>query len=139
MDQEVHGIAIDLFPAANKSTRSGRYKLPTILSGAFASICFTAQVIFWHGHTNIFMSLFVFFGGLATGVSHSSTFVAVFAGVEKESAAIACSGLYLFGNMGGVTGLSITSALFQVYLRSNLTSSLSGIPSAGEVSLLFCD
>lgn len=116
--------------------RYGRYKLLTVLSSVSAGLCFTLLMIFWRGSTPVWQSLFVFPGGLATGIAHSSVFVALAAGVGEKEMAIAGSGLYLCGSIGAVAGMSAASAAFQTTLRVALEKALdrSDIPNGREVS-----
>lgn len=90
-------------------------------------------MIFWHGDAPPWQCLFVFFGGLATGVAHSAIFVAVTAGVGEGKMAIAGSGLYLSGNIGAVVGIAAGSALFQTSLKGYLLGNLDGLPNGKEV------
>ncbi|WAO90310.1 MFS domain-containing protein [Fusarium falciforme] len=115
--------------------RYGRYKLPTVFAALSSAFCFTLLLIFWRGHTSVLQSLFVFPGGFATGIAHSTTFVALAAGVEEQDLAIASSGLYLSGSVGAVAGLCSASAAFQSALRSALRKALigGGIGNAPEV------
>ncbi|RSL63300.1 hypothetical protein CEP53_004481 [Fusarium sp. AF-6] len=104
--------------------RYGRYKLPTVFAALSSAFCFTLLLIFWHGHTSVLQSLFVSPGGFATGIAHSTTFVALAAGVGEQDTAVASSGLYLSGSVGAVAGLCSASAAFQSALRSALNEAL---------------
>lgn len=116
--------------------RYGRYKLPTVFAALSSAFCFTLLLIFWRGHTSVLQSLSVFPGGFATGIAHSTTFVALAAGVGEHDLAIASSGLYLSGSVGAIAGLCSASAAFQSALRSALRKALigGGIDNAPEVS-----
>lgn len=113
--------------------RTGRYKLPIVLSSSFSILCFTLLIIFWRGHTTLAQSLVIFFGGFGTGMANSAVFVALTAGVDKESIAIAASGLYLSSNVGAVTGVSAAGAIFQNALRWRLDRILSRESDGVEV------
>ncbi len=119
--------------------RYGRYRMPTVVSSISAGLCFTLLLIFWRG-TNVPMpfwqSLFVFFGGFATAVAHSATFVALASGVHKHEIAIAGGGLYLSGNIGSVAGMCAASAIFQASLRSGLTERLIDFPGGGGAEII---
>lgn len=116
--------------------RYGRYKFPTVLSGISSIICFALLLAFWRGATPVWQAAFVFPGGFATGMAHSAVFVGLAAGVEEKDMAIAGSGLYLSGSIGGVAGLSSASAVFMQTLRPGLLRNLSRarIPNSEEVS-----
>ncbi|RSL69643.1 hypothetical protein CEP54_002092 [Fusarium duplospermum] len=106
--------------------RYGRYKFPTVFAALSSIFCFTLLLIFWRGHTSVLQALFVFPGGFATGMAHSTTFVALAAGVREQDLAIASSGLYLSGSVGAVAGLCSASTAFQSALRSALNKLLIG-------------
>ncbi|OAL50141.1 MFS general substrate transporter [Pyrenochaeta sp. DS3sAY3a] len=106
--------------------RTGSYKIPTILASTSAAFSFTLLILFWHGHTSIAGSFLITPAGFATGVAHSAVFIGLTSGVSENNVAIAGSGLYLSGNIGGVTGVSAAAAAFQITLRSGLKEALAG-------------
>ena len=57
---------------------------------------------------------------------HSAVFVGLTSAVAEDEVAIAGSGLYLSGNVGGVTGVSGAAAAFQIVLQISLTHALEG-------------
>ncbi|GAB7355427.1 hypothetical protein MBLNU459_g5939t2 [Dothideomycetes sp. NU459] len=114
--------------------RTGRYKLPTVLSSVSALACFTLLIAFWRGDTGVWQSLFIFPGGLAAGMAQSAVFVGLTAGVERKDIAIAASGLYLSSNLGAVAGVSGGSAVFQAGLRASLDEVLGGEPNGEEIA-----
>lgn len=122
--------------------RTGRYKLPTVLSTLSAMLCFTLLIILWrpapsssssHFATSTPASLVIFFGGLGAGMAQSAVFVGLTAGIEKSNIAIAASGLYLSSNVGAVAGVSAAGAIFQNALRSRLESALSRESDGSEI------
>jgi predicted MFS family arabinose efflux permease len=117
------------------SCRTGRYKLPTVLSALSSALCFTLLLLFWHGDTHPSQSLFVFFAGFGTGIVGSTSFVAVSAGVGEKQIAVAASGLYLSANVGNLAGIAASNALFQNFLRHRLQSNLEGVENGLEVCL----
>lgn len=114
--------------------KTGRYKLPTILSSICAILCFTLLIIFWRGNANTAQSLIIFFGGLATGMASSAVFIGLTAGIDRRDIAIAASGLYLSANIGAVFGFSGAGAIYQAGLRSSLDRLLSGEPGGAEIA-----
>jgi hypothetical protein len=94
-----------------------------------------ALLIAWRGNNSIWQSLLIFPGGLATGIVHSAVFIGLTSGVAEDEIAIAGSGLYTSGNIGGVAGVSGADAVFQHFLRSGLDNSLSQWPDGPAVSL----
>ena len=117
--------------------RTGLYKIPTIASAFSNILCFTLLRILWNGSTPSWQSLFVFFGGLATGISHSSVFVGLTSSVKEEHVSMAGSGLYLSGNIGAVFGSSISSAVYEASLRPELEKVLEGSPHMEKVIIIF--
>lgn len=67
-------------------------------------------------------------------MAHAGLFVALAATVDAKDIAIAGSGLYLSGNVGGVTGLSIGSAIFQGTLRRDLKDALHDTPDGKNIA-----
>lgn len=124
----IGGLAVGAF-----IKRTGRYKLPIVLSSLFSILCFTLLIIFWRNHTTPTQSLVIFFGGFGTGMANSAVFVGLTAGVDKESIAIAASGLYLSSNIGAVTGVSAAGAIFQNALRWKLDRILSRESDGTEI------
>lgn len=78
----------------------------------------------WHGHTNIFESLYIIPGGFGTGIALSTTFIGLAAGVEPADVAIAGTGLYQAQNIGVVVGLSVVGSLLRTTLRPQLEKGL---------------
>ncbi|KAF2099452.1 MFS general substrate transporter [Rhizodiscina lignyota] len=114
--------------------RTGRYKLPIIISGFSAILCFTLLLITWHGNTPVWQAFFVFFGGFATGIANSAVFVDLAATVDESEIAIASSGLYLSTNIGAVGGVSVASAIFGNSLKTRLADLLSNWPDGQKVA-----
>lgn len=106
--------------------RYGRTKWLLIASAASAALCFTLLICLWHGETPGWQSVFIFPGGFATAISHSVLFVAVASSVQEKDVAIAGSGLYLSGSVGGVAGISGVSATFQASAFKGLMRHLEG-------------
>ena len=94
---------------------------------------FILLLLFWRGHTTVWGSLLIFPAGFATGMAHSAVFVGLTSAVAKDDVAIAGSGLYLSGNVGGVTGVSGAAAAFQIVLQMGLNHALEGRNDASEI------
>ena len=116
----------------------GRTKWLLVTSALSAGLCFTLLICLWHGDTPSWQSIFIFPGGFATAVAHSVIFVVVATSVSNKDMAIAGSGLYLSGSVGGVAGICGVSATFQSSVRKGLRRHLegAGVPDSGEVSIL---
>ncbi|KAI4954926.1 hypothetical protein J4E86_006236 [Alternaria arbusti] len=113
--------------------RTGSYKAPTILASASSALSFVLLLLFWRGHTTVLGSLLIFPAGFATGMAHSAVFVGLTSAVAEDEVAIAGSGLYLSGNVGGVTGVSGAAAVFQIVLQMGLNHALEGRNDASEI------
>ncbi|KAB5511538.1 major facilitator superfamily domain-containing protein [Coniochaeta sp. 2T2.1] len=116
--------------------RTGRYKLAGVVSGVFGVLGYVLMAIRWSAEPSFspfWESMYILFAGFATGTAHSAGFVTLTAGLsaidggtDESSAniAVAGSGIYLSGNIGGVVGLCLSSALLQMVLRKELLASL---------------
>lgn len=113
--------------------KTGRYKTPTVLAPCLSIICMTLCLLTWTGDISVLKSLFVLPGGAAAGMISSSAFVGLAAGVAEEDIAIAGSGMYLFFNLGAVSGISLGSAVFQSTLRTGLQNALPTSPDKADV------
>ncbi|TVY18331.1 Vacuolar membrane amino acid uptake transporter fnx2 [Lachnellula arida] len=114
--------------------RSGRYKLPIVLSGGLAAIAYTLLIVRWRGHTKIWESLYVFPGGLGTGIAYSAVFIALAASVTEDEMAIAGTGLYTSGGIGSVIGISVSGAVFQWWTKKGLENALNGVENGLEIA-----
>ncbi|KAF4629060.1 hypothetical protein G7Y89_g9089 [Cudoniella acicularis] len=116
--------------------KSGRYKLPIVLSSIFSATSYALLAILWRGNTNIWESLIVFGGGLGMGTAYSAVFVALAASCNEEEFAIAGSGLYMFGSVGAVTGISVAGGVFQWFAKQGIERNLAGIENGLEASFI---
>jgi hypothetical protein len=116
--------------------RTGRYKLISIIGAVASTTSYLLMMFRWNGNTSFAESLYIIGGGFGNGISLSTSFVALTAGVQPTEMAIASSGLYLSSNIGTVGGLSIAAALFQSTLRKSLRVALEGVDGREEVCFL---
>ncbi|KAH6678305.1 major facilitator superfamily domain-containing protein [Halenospora varia] len=114
--------------------RSGRYKLPIVLSGIASSITYALLMVLWRGHTNVLDSFIVFGGGFGLGTAYQAVFVALAASVGDEEFAIAGSGLYMFGSVGAVTGISVAGGLFQWVSKKGIEQNLASVENGLEIA-----
>lgn len=98
-------------------------------------LAFASLIIYWRGDTNPLQSSLIFSGGFGTGIAHSAVFVSLANDMEDEDIAIASSGFYLSGNIGGVLGVSAASAVQQVILQRRLLSTLKNHTNKQHVSM----
>ncbi|KAL1889158.1 hypothetical protein Sste5346_009107 [Sporothrix stenoceras] len=114
-------------------SRTGRYRAAAVVSGLFGVVGYGIMIWRWVAGPAFYPvadDLWIFFAGAATGTAHSAAFMALAAGLSAQQAdiggednasvAIASSGIYLSGNVGGMVGLSLSSALLQNVLASKL-------------------
>lgn len=111
--------------------RTGRFKWPTVTAPVLSIICMLLCLT-WNSHTNIFQSLFILPGGFAMGMISSSAFVAIASAVPDEIA-IAGSGMYLFFNVGAITGASAGAAVYQTRLKQALGTALQDVDHGTQV------
>lgn len=120
-------------------SRTGRYRAAAVLSGLMGVAGYVAMLLRWSDDATSFSpfwdDMWLILAGLATGTAHSAAFMALTAGLSDDATnednddtastvAIAGSGIYLSGNIGGVVGLTLSSALLQSVLRTKLTQFL---------------
>ncbi|KAH7396957.1 putative major facilitator superfamily transporter [Phaeosphaeria sp. MPI-PUGE-AT-0046c] len=98
-----------------------------------SALSFTLLLVFWRGDTTVFESFLIMPAGFATGVAHSAVFVGLTSAVQPEEVAIVGSGLYLSGNIGGVTGVSGAAAAFQIALQMGLKNKLEGRSDSAKI------
>jgi hypothetical protein len=75
----------------------------------------------------------IFPGGFATGIAHSAVFIGLTSSVAVGEVAIAGSGLYLSGNVGGLVGSAGSSLVFQLALQKNIWKAVESLPNGKEV------
>jgi hypothetical protein len=106
-----------------------------IIGAISSTSAYLLMMLRWHGNTSFLESLYIIGGGFGNGISLSTSFVALTAGVQPTEMAIASSGLFLSSNVGMVGGLSIAAAMFQSTLRKALRVALEGINGREEVRI----
>lgn len=104
--------------------------------GSFiAAQCHALTAARWTGDTNIMEAMYIFPGGLGTGIIHSSTFVAITAGTTEEELAIAGSGLYLCGSLGSLLGATLAASILRVVMALVARTKLPDRPDVIEKAL----
>ncbi|RTE80360.1 hypothetical protein BHE90_005139 [Fusarium euwallaceae] len=114
--------------------KTGRYKIPCIISGICSSIAWMLLLICWRGSTPSWQTLFLFPGGFGIGLAHASLYIGLADSVDKADIAIAGTGYYLCGNIGAVAGLSAHNALFQATLQHSLEAKLDGLVDGDKIA-----
>ena len=90
----------------------------------------------WHGQTSFAELMYIIPGGFGAGVSGSTTFIQLTAGVGASDIAVAGTSHYLTQNLGMVAGLSAMTTILQGTLRPALAQGLCGVPHKQKVTLL---
>ncbi|RSM19948.1 hypothetical protein CDV31_001308 [Fusarium ambrosium] len=97
--------------------RTGRYKALLVFAATSSITGYTLMLLRWHGHTSWAESLYVFPGGLGTGIAFSAGFISLQASIDPKDKASAAAGLFMTSTLGIIIGMAGTSAIIQGYLR----------------------
>ena len=100
-------------------SRTGRYKKLVLLASVSACTAYITIIMRWHGNIHGWEALEIAPGGFASGVTTTSTFIALTADMPHENVAIVTSGFYLSSNLGTVLGVSIGKLILLTWLCSN--------------------
>ncbi|KAI9743874.1 MAG: hypothetical protein M1818_002608 [Claussenomyces sp. TS43310] len=128
----VLGNAIGALLAGVYIKRSGQYKSITMGGIALAAVFYLVLIFRWHGHITVWESLEILPAGFGTGVTMTTTFIALTSRMPHEKMAVATSGLYLSSNLGMVLGVSISSSIQKFALKIMLEDRIQG-PNAGQI------
>ncbi|KAL4898731.1 major facilitator superfamily domain-containing protein [Aspergillus ambiguus] len=112
--------------------RTGNYKPVLVISGLIASITYVLQIARWDGHTGLWESLYIVFGGLGTGFVSSAAFVSMTAFLEPPEIAMATSGYLLLLSFAMTAGVTSTYTALQSEFRRQLQMRLHG-PDAHRI------
>ncbi|KAK3904695.1 major facilitator superfamily domain-containing protein [Staphylotrichum tortipilum] len=113
--------------------RSGRYKTLIILAVSLSSFSYLLLMLRWHGHTNIWESLYIFPSGFGTGIAQSAVFISLQAVItDPTHLAPAISFMYLSSTLAVTVGLPLSNAVMQTVLRRTLRERLFGLGLGGE-------
>ncbi|KAK8002402.1 elongation factor 1-alpha protein [Apiospora arundinis] len=107
----VAGNAVGAVLAGVVIKRTGRYKPMLIFATLVSSFSYLLLLLRWHGHTNIWESLYILPGGLGTGIVQTITFVGVQAAIDPAHKAAAMSGIFLVVTIGGMVGMVAVNAV----------------------------
>lgn len=108
-----------------------------------SSTSYLLLLLRWHGHTNIWESLYILPSGLGTGIVQTTTFIAVQAAIDPAHKAPAMSGIFLVVTIGGIIGMVAVNAVTIATMAETLDTVLNamGIGEAARhhvSSCLFC-
>lgn len=117
-------------------TKTGKYKLLTILSSAAATAAYTVVYYRWHGATSWADVWYTGFGGFGAGTIQSTTFIHLAASLEASDMAIAGTNLYVAQSVFMLFGIQSATTVLKAALRVNLNESLEGVEHKQQVSLM---
>ncbi|KPI41291.1 Vacuolar membrane amino acid uptake transporter fnx2 [Cyphellophora attinorum] len=109
-------------------SKTGRYKLLTLLASIAASIGYLLMLIRWRGVTNWGESMYIFLGGFGSGIIQSTTFIHLAASLPQSDIAIAGTTLYLAQNLFLLVGIQSATTILHARVRNLLESSLQDGP-----------
>ncbi|MCJ1350951.1 MAG: hypothetical protein MMC33_000933 [Icmadophila ericetorum] len=131
------GNAIGALIAGRVIKRTKRYKGISIAALAFCSLGYLVIALRWHGHINIWESLYVFGTSFGVGAVNSAQFVSLSAAAPKDRMATAVSLFFLSQQVGMMIGASSSSSLLQYVFEMKLSEGLEGVgPDKETVSIL---
>ncbi|KAK7910705.1 hypothetical protein PG985_013186 [Apiospora marii] len=128
----VAGNAIGAILAGVVIKRTGRYKPLLFFATLASSASYALLILRWHGHTNVWESLYIFPAGLGTGIVQTATFVAVQAAIDPAHKAAAMSGNFLVVTIGGMAGMVAVNAV----TVETMTRTLDGLLSAMDIGAM---
>lgn len=113
-------------------SKTGHYKILTIIATISSSITYLLLITRWHGRISLLESLEIIPGGFGTGMASASTFIALTASVAQGEMAVVTGGMYLASAIGMLVGLAVSSSVQVGTLRALLGSALVG-PGSAEI------
>lgn len=114
-------------------SKTGRYKLFTILANFGGWLSYLLVLLRWRGKIHPAEILYIFLGGFASGANQSTTFIHLAAHLDQSEMAIAGTTLYLIQNLFLLVGLQTSTALVHARLRIGLESGLEGVKHKKQV------
>jgi MFS family permease len=116
--------------------KTGRYKKLIFAASTIACAAYITIILRWHGNISDWESLEIFPGGFGSGVAGTAAFIALTSSMSHETVAIATSGYFLFGSLGTVLGVSISSSIQRGALKMILQNRL---PFSGGENQQVCE
>lgn len=116
-------------------SKTGRYKLFTILGNFGGWLGYLLVLLRWRGEIHPAEILYIFLGGFASGTNQSTTFIHLAANLDQSKMAIAGTTLYLIQNLFLLVGIQTSTALVHTRLRIGLDSELEGAKNKKQVCL----
>jgi MFS family permease len=97
--------------------KTGRYKKLILLASLVACAAYITIILRWRGNIYGWEALEISPGGFGSGVTTTSTFIALTSDMSHENMAVVTSGFYLSSNLGTVLGVSISSSIQRGVLK----------------------
>jgi MFS family permease len=97
--------------------KTGGYKKLTLLASLIACTAYITIILRWHGSIHDWEALEILPGGFGSGVTTTSTFIALTSDMSHENMAVVTSGFYLSSSLGTVMGISIGSSIQRGVLK----------------------
>ncbi|KAL8967332.1 MAG: hypothetical protein Q9197_005489 [Variospora fuerteventurae] len=101
-------------------SRSGRYKLLGLTGPLISCSGFLLLFLRWRGHTNLLESFLIVPGDFGSGITQTTAFIALSAGIDKADTAVALTGYSVCQQLGVAIGMSTTAAILQSRVRAVL-------------------
>ena len=117
------------------TSKTGRYKLFTVLGNAGGCLGHFLVLLRWRGAIHLAETFYTFLGGFASGTNQSTTFVHLAANLDQSKMAIAGTTLYLVQNLFVLVGIQLSTAVLRARLKIDLDSGLEGVKNKSRVSL----
>ncbi|KIW63362.1 hypothetical protein PV04_10212 [Phialophora macrospora] len=108
-------------------SKTGRYKLFTVLGNCGGWIGYLLVLVRWRGAVHPAEILYLFLGGFASGTNQSTTFIHLAANLDASRMAVAGTTLYLVQNLFLLFGIQLSTALLHARLRIRLDEGLEGV------------
>ena len=115
-------------------SRTGKYKLFTMIGNIIGWVGYLMICVRWRGHMYPIEMAYLFLGGFASGTNGSTTFIHLAASLDQSEIAIAGTTLYLINSLFLLIGLQFSTALLHARLRVRLDAGLEGFKHKEEVS-----
>ncbi|KAF4467268.1 Major facilitator superfamily domain general substrate transporter [Fusarium albosuccineum] len=101
-----------------------RHKYMLVMTGLLGSVSYTLIILRWNGNTMFWESLYIIFGGFATGVAQSASFVTMASHLERKEVAMATGGFFLVSSLGTVSAVTTTNVLLQSFFSQRLNNEI---------------
>ncbi|KAJ5772753.1 hypothetical protein N7457_007649 [Penicillium paradoxum] len=112
--------------------RTGQFKILLVIAGLVASLSYLLLYLYWEGKTGFWQSLFILPGGLGTGISAASSFIAMSSMLPPEEMAMATAGYMLVVGFSITAGVTTSNSVLGMGFQRELSKNLHG-PGSEEI------